>query len=158
MSVNVSGHQLARPELVDEISELLEKTGVEPSRLAVEVTETALMTDLKTPVDELRRLRELGVRVMLDDFGTGFSSLTYLRQLPLDAIKLDRSFVSQLDHSAADRQIVGAVIQLSKAMGMSAIAEGVETEAQLTCLRELGCHFAQGYYFARPMPAGQITA
>jgi diguanylate cyclase (GGDEF)-like protein/PAS domain S-box-containing protein len=158
MSVNLSGHQLARPELVDEIRELLEKTGVEPSRLAVEVTETALMADLKTPVDQLHRLQELGVRVMLDDFGTGFSSLTYLRQLPLDAIKLDRSFVSQLDHSAADRQIVGTVIQLSKAMGMSAIAEGVETEAQLTCLRELGCHFAQGYYFARPMTAEQITA
>ena len=158
ISVNVSGHQLARPELVDEIKELLEETGVEPSRLAVEVTETALMAELKTPVDQLRRLQELGVRIMLDDFGTGFSSLTYLRQLPLDAIKLDRSFVSQLDHSAADRQIVGAVIQLSKAMGMSAIAEGVETEAQLICLRELGCHLAQGYYFARPMAAEQMTA
>ena len=158
LTVNVSGHQLARPELVDEIKEVLEETGVEPSRLAVEVTETALMAELKTPVDQLRRLQELGVRIMLDDFGTGFSSLTYLRQLPLDAIKLDRSFVSQLDHSAADRQIVGTVIQLSKAMGMSAIAEGVETEAQLTCLRELGCHFAQGYYFARPMTAEQITA
>jgi diguanylate cyclase (GGDEF)-like protein/PAS domain S-box-containing protein len=158
MSVNVSGHQLARPELVDEIRELLEETGVAPSRLAIEVTETALMAELKTPVEDLRRLRELGVRIMLDDFGTGFSSLTYLRQLPLDAIKLDRSFVSQLDHSAADRQIVAAVIQLSKAMGMSAIAEGVETEAQLSCLRELGCHLAQGYYFARPMTAEQITA
>jgi Amt family ammonium transporter len=158
VSVNVSGHQLARPETVDEIVELLEKTGLAPSRLALEITETVLMDHLETPVEALRRLQGLGIRILLDDFGTGFSSLTYLRRLPLDAIKLDRSFVSQIDQTGADRQIVAAVIQLARALEMGSIAEGVETEAQLSCLRDLGCQLAQGYYFARPMPPEELTA
>ena len=156
ISVNVSGHQLARPEIADEIVQLLEKCGMEPTRLALEITESVLMADLETPVDTLRRLHKIGVRILLDDFGTGYSSLTYLRRLPLDAVKLDRSFVSQLDKTTPDRQIVAAVIQLARALEMTAIAEGVETEEQLAGLRDLGCHFAQGYHFARPMPAGDL--
>jgi diguanylate cyclase (GGDEF)-like protein/PAS domain S-box-containing protein len=158
ISVNVSGHQLARPETFDEIAELLERTGMPPCRLALEITETVLLDQLETPVETLRKLHGLGIRILLDDFGTGFSSLTYLRRLPLDAIKLDRSFVSQIDRTAADRQIVAATVQLAMALEMGAIAEGVETEEQATCLRELGCHFAQGYHFARPMPPEDLTA
>jgi PAS domain S-box-containing protein/diguanylate cyclase (GGDEF)-like protein len=158
LSVNVSGHQLVRPDTVDEILALLDATGLAPCRLALEITETVLLDQLEAPVDALRRLQDLGVRILLDDFGTGFSSLTYLRRLPLDALKLDRSFVSELDETAADRQIVAAVIQLSRALTMGTIAEGVETESQLACLRELGCHLAQGYLFARPMPPDQFSA
>jgi EAL domain-containing protein (putative c-di-GMP-specific phosphodiesterase class I) len=98
------------------------------------------------------------VRVLLDDFGTGYSSLNYLQGLPIDGIKLDRTFIAQLEETISGRQIVAAVVALARALQMSVIAEGVETEGQLTCLRDLGCHFAQGYHFARPMPADRITA
>jgi EAL domain-containing protein (putative c-di-GMP-specific phosphodiesterase class I) len=157
VSVNVSVHQLVEGDAVDLVSDLLSETGLNPSRLALEITETVLMSETDGPVDVLRELQALGVRILLDDFGTGYSSLGYLRRLPLDGVKLDRSFISDLAESPADRQIVAAVAQMARALEMTVIAEGVETEGQLTCLRELGCHFAQGFFFARPMPADQMT-
>jgi EAL domain-containing protein (putative c-di-GMP-specific phosphodiesterase class I) len=98
------------------------------------------------------------VRIVLDDFGTGYSSLSYLRRLPLDAVKLDRSFVSRLDESLTDRQIVAAVVQLARALQMTVVAEGVETAGQLAALRQLGCHLAQGYHLARPMTPEDLAA
>ncbi len=157
ISVNLSGHQLADGEAVPLITRLLAETGLAPSRLALEITETVLMTELDTPIESLRELQALGVRVVLDDFGTGYSSLSYLRRLPLDALKLDRSFVSRLEESMTDRQIVAAVVQLARALQMTVVAEGIETAGQLECLRQLGCHFAQGYFLARPMTPEQMA-
>jgi diguanylate cyclase (GGDEF)-like protein len=158
ISVNVSGHQLADGEAVPLVTQLLDETGLEPSRVLLEITETVLMTDLETPIESLRELQALGVRIVLDDFGTGYSSLSYLRRLPLDAVKLDRSFVSRLDESLTDRQIVAAVVQLARALRMTVVAEGVETAEQLAALRQLGCHLAQGYHLARPMTPEDLAA
>jgi diguanylate cyclase (GGDEF)-like protein/PAS domain S-box-containing protein len=158
ISVNLSGHQLADGDAVPLITELLDETGLEPARLALEITETVLMTELATPIESLRKLQALGVRIVLDDFGTGYSSLSYLRRLPLDAVKLDRSFVSRLDESLTDRQIVAAVVQLARALQMTVVAEGVETAGQLAALRQLGCHLAQGYHLARPMTPEDLAA
>ena len=158
IAVNVSAHQLANDELVPLVTEALARTGLNPSRLALEITETVLLEESRISVDLLGELRALGVRVSLDDFGTGYSSLSYLRRLPLDAVKLDRGFIAGLAETGVDCQIVAAIVQMARALSMAVIAEGVETAAQWTCLRDLGCHLAQGHYFARPMPASQMTS
>jgi EAL domain-containing protein (putative c-di-GMP-specific phosphodiesterase class I) len=157
VSVNVSARQLVDDHLVKVVAELLEQSELRPSQLILEVTESMLMTDTDERVAILRELQALGVRLALDDFGTGYSSLGYLRRLPFNALKLDRSFVSGLDQTATDPQIAAAIIEMARALTMTVIAEGVETDAQLDCLRRLGCHFAQGYYFARPMPADELS-
>jgi diguanylate cyclase (GGDEF)-like protein/PAS domain S-box-containing protein len=153
VSVNVSARQLTDDHLVHLIPELLKRHRVEPSQLILEITESVLLQETEERVAVLQQLRSLGVRLALDDFGTGYSSLSYLRRYPFDLLKLDRSFVSGLDTTATDLQIAAAVIEMGRALGMTVVAEGVETQEQLTCLRRLGCHFAQGYYFAKPMPA-----
>ena len=157
MAVNVSAHQLANNELGPLVTNTLARTGLDPSRLALEITERVLVED-KISADLLAAIRALGVRISLDDFGTGYSSLSYLQRLPLDAVKLDRSFVSGLAESSVNRQIVAAIVQMARALSMTVIAEGVETAPQWACLRELGCHLAQGHYFAAPMPASQMTS
>ena len=138
--------------------EAMESSELDPSRLAVEVTETVLLDDANDAASTLADLRATGVRVFLDDFGTAYSSLSYLHRLPLDVVKLDRAFVSGLDEQGAKQQIVGAVVQMARALRMTVIAEGVETARQLDRLRELGCHLVQGYHLARPMPADEMTA
>ena len=158
IAVNVSGHQLADGELGTLVTEVLEESELDASRLVLEITESVLVQESKISVDLLRELRGLGVRVSLDDFGTGYSSLSYLRRLPLDAVKLDRAFISGLADTTVDRQIVAAIVQMARALSMTVVAEGVETAAQWDSLRELGCHLAQGYYFARPMPAAQMSS
>jgi len=158
VAVNVSGRQFADGDLVALVADLLMQTGLHPSRLALEITESVLLEGSAAPAAALHELRALGVRVSLDDFGTGYSSLSYLRHLPIDTLKLDRSFIAGLGPQGIDRQIVAAVVQMTRALSMTVVAEGVETEQQLSHLRELGCHLAQGYYFARPMPGAQMTA
>jgi diguanylate cyclase (GGDEF)-like protein/PAS domain S-box-containing protein len=158
VSVNVSGHQLLQDDAPAMVADALASSGLDPARLAVEITETVLLGDTGAAVKALTALNALGVRVFLDDFGTGYSSLSYLKRLPFDAVKLDRAFVHGLDESSVDQQIIGAVVQMARALGMTVVAEGVETDGQRRHLRELGCHVLQGYYFARPMPAEQMTA
>jgi len=153
VSVNVSPRQLADPGLVDCVLESLEAAGLDPSLLSLEITESALVGDAESTLEVLRRLKELGVRIELDDFGTGYSSLTYLRRFPIDAVKIDRSFVSGLVTSPEDSAIVGAVISMGRSLGLHVIAEGVETSAQAEQLAALGCALAQGFLFARPMDA-----
>ena len=153
LSVNVSPRQLADPGLVDCVLESLEAAGLDPSLLSLEITESALVGDAESTLEVLRRLKELGVRIELDDFGTGYSSLTYLRRFPIDAVKIDRSFVSGLVTSPEDSAIVGAVISMGRSLGLHVIAEGVETSAQAEELAALGCALAQGFLFARPMDA-----
>jgi len=151
VSVNLSIRQLEVPQLVSEIHGVLRACGLPPDRLKVEVTESVLAADFQTVTPPLEELRALGVGVLLDDFGTGYSSLGYVRELPLDGVKLDRIFTRDLTISAGAWTLAKSVIGLIGQLGLEIIAEGLETAAHLAQLRSLGCHVGQGYYFARPM-------
>ena len=156
--VNVSARQLAEPGLADTVKEALAASGLPPERLVLEVTESVVLEDGDRSVAALQALRDIGVGVSLDDFGTGYCSLSYLRRLPIDSLKIDRSFVRGLGHEADDDSIVTSVIDLARSMGVSVVAEGVETEAQLAGLRARGCDTMQGFLFARPGPASAVAA
>ncbi len=153
ISVNVSGRQIQDPDLVTHVVEILDRTGLPPERLVLEITESVLMFDGAKAAQRLAQLRRLGVKIALDDFGTGFSSLSYLHRFPVDAVKIDRSFIEALGTDAHSSAIVTAIISMTSALGIAAIAEGVETLAQLTAVRELGSTQAQGFYFAEPLDA-----
>ena len=153
MSVNVSARQLIDPRFVDIVAEALAETGLDADVLWLELTESALMTDVHSAATSLRALRGLGLHLAVDDFGTGYSSLTYLKRFPVEAIKIDRAFVTGLGLDVGDSAIVEAVVRLGASMGLSVVAEGVETPLQLGRLRDIGCPRAQGYLFGRPRPA-----
>jgi EAL domain-containing protein (putative c-di-GMP-specific phosphodiesterase class I) len=129
------------------------RAGGVPRALGLEITESVLIENSDSPIAILETLRSLGPRLILDDFGTGYSSLSYLQRLPLDQLKLDRSFVAGLAQPGRDRDIVSALIHLARVLDLDVVVEGVETAAQLACLKEMECLFAQGYFLARPMPA-----
>ena len=154
VSVNLSGRQLDTAALVDNVADVLQRTGLEPNLLGLEITESVVMRDPEASTTLLRALKDLGVRLAVDDFGTGYSSLAYLRRFPVELLKVDRAFVDGLDSQAGDaedRAIVAAVVSLAHTLGMQAIAEGVETAEQLSELRSLGCDMAQGFLIARPL-------
>ena len=153
MSVNLSAKQLSRPDLAEAVERILGETGMEGSRLTLDVTETIYVRALETNTEALERLRSKGVRISIDDFGTGYSSLSYLKRLAADLIKIDRSFVKGLGQDVKDTAIVRMIIELAHTLEMKVIAEGVETEEQAELLREMGCDMAQGLYFAKPLPA-----
>ncbi len=157
LSINVATQQLIDGRFLDVVHEALGETGIDADSLWLEITETALMADTQAAGRALRDLRGLGLHLSVDDFGTGYSSLTYLKRFPVEAIKVDRSFVVGLGLEADDTSIVEAVIRLGHSLGLTVVAEGVETPLQLNRLRELGCDKGQGYLFGRPRPAG-ITA
>jgi diguanylate cyclase (GGDEF)-like protein/PAS domain S-box-containing protein len=157
VSVNVSVRQFANRELPTVVGEILERTGLDPSHLKIEITESVLV-DESTVADELLdQLHELGVQLVLDDFGTGYSSLSYLNRFPLGVLKIDRSFVEGLGTENESGAIVQAVVAMGQAMGMSTVAEGVENADQLEALSRLGCDFAQGFYFSRPLVMSEMT-
>jgi len=158
MAVNLSARQLGDSDLVDIVAEALAQSGVPAHLLWLEITETALMADVKAASVRLRELRSLGLHLAVDDFGTGYSSLTYLKRFPVEAIKVDRSFVSGLGIDAEDTTIVEAVVKLGHSLGLQVVAEGVETPLQLSRLREIGCERAQGFLFGRPRPADLVEA
>jgi diguanylate cyclase (GGDEF)-like protein/PAS domain S-box-containing protein len=151
MSVNLSPRQFVEPDLVDQVGAVLDDERVPPHRIRLELTETALMHDPAQAATKLRALRDLGVGLCLDDFGTGYSSLSYLRMFPLDTLKVDRSFVGRVDRSAPDRELVATITGLARNLGIQSVAEGVETAAQLTCLRQFRPHEVQGFLFSRPL-------
>jgi diguanylate cyclase (GGDEF)-like protein len=151
MSVNVSAVQFAGGDLVEVVQRVLLETGVAPASLKLELTESAVMADAEHALAVFAQLKALGVRVSLDDFGTGYSSLSYLRRLPIDTLKIDRSFVSQLDRFDDKRQIVEVVLMLARALQLDVVAEGVETDAELQLLRDMGSDFVQGYFYYRPL-------
>jgi diguanylate cyclase (GGDEF)-like protein len=157
VAVNLSARQLT-DELPAIISSALLRTGAHATRLTLELTETLLMETGHSATGILAALRELGVQIALDDFGTGYSSLSYLQRFPLDVLKLDRSFISGLGREPSAAKIVAATIDMARALGMSVVAEGVETAQQLQYLRDFACHFAQGYHLARPQPPEAIAA
>lgn len=150
MAVNLSAAQF-QPELVGTVAEILFRTGIEPWRLCLELTESIIMTEVESAVEILTQLKSLGICLSIDDFGTGYSSLAYLRRFPIDELKIDRSFVDGLGRDAGDTAIVGAVVAMAHALEMSVVAEGVETQEQLERLRVLGCEQVQGYYFSKPL-------
>jgi diguanylate cyclase (GGDEF)-like protein/PAS domain S-box-containing protein len=157
ISVNLSPRQLAEPILPAEFARILERTGVAPGSVWLEITENTLMHDAESAIGALRALRALGVHLSVDDFGTGYSSLSYLKRFPVEALKVDRSFVDGLGRESGDSAIVTAVITLAHALGLRAVAEGVETDVQLRELQVLGCDMAQGYLFSHPKPASQVA-
>jgi diguanylate cyclase (GGDEF)-like protein/PAS domain S-box-containing protein len=157
VSVNLSAHQLADPEILDDVEAALAQSGLTPDRLLLEVTESVLMNDVTASIAVLDALRATGVHLVIDDFGTGYSSLNYLRQLPVDAIKIDMSFVTDLGVNCEDDAVVNAIIQLGHILGLSITAEGVETVEQATKLTQLGCDKAQGYLYGRPAQHPQLT-
>lgn len=153
ISVNLSTRQLGQADLVDQVQTILRQTDLEAKYLILELTESALMQNLKVGADVIRQLHDLDVRLNIDDFGTGYSSLSYLQSFPVDTLKVDRSFVSRMNHEHSQSEIVRAIIALAQNLGMSVTAEGVETQDQVDALRLLNCKSGQGYFFARPMPA-----
>jgi diguanylate cyclase (GGDEF)-like protein len=156
VSVNVSAAQLARPDLADQVKGALACSGLAPRRLELEVTETALLHDTATALATCRALRAIGVRVSLDDFGTGCSSLAQLRGFPIDRVKIDRSFVAEIGNRSDSMAIVRAVAGLGSALGLRTTAEGVETQHQLDTLRASGCTDVQGFLISQPRPASEL--
>jgi diguanylate cyclase (GGDEF)-like protein len=157
VAVNLSARNLLEAELPDQIANLLLARGVPAERLVLEITESTIMADPVRALGVLVRLSEMGIRLSIDDFGVGYSSLSYLKRLPVDEIKIDRSFVAQMDNDEDDAFIVRSTIDLGRNLGLNVVAEGVETEAVWDELGALGCDYAQGWFLGRPMPAGELA-
>jgi EAL domain-containing protein (putative c-di-GMP-specific phosphodiesterase class I) len=157
ISVNVSGVQFHRQDLSEVVRRKLDAYGLEPSILHIEITETAIVAARDRAIALLAQLRELGVKLALDDFGTGYSSLSYLKSFPIDTVKIDRSFVAEMltDHTTAS--IVEAIVSMSRILGLSVVAEGVEDQAQFAFLERINCDAAQGFYLSAAVPAEQFA-
>jgi EAL domain-containing protein (putative c-di-GMP-specific phosphodiesterase class I) len=156
--VNVTASSLGDGRFADVVQQVLAETSLPARALVVEVTETSAMKDVAAGIRTLTALRALGVRIAIDDFGTGWSSLSYLKRLPADVLKLDRSFVARLHEDEGDLAIAAAIIQLGQATGLSVVAEGVETRAQLAVLRQLRCAAGQGYLWSRGVSPSELAA
>jgi diguanylate cyclase (GGDEF)-like protein/PAS domain S-box-containing protein len=157
VAVNISGKQLRQPDFLEMISSVLKETGVTPRCLELEFTESVIMEDAEKTIDTLRLLKKLGVQLSIDNFGTGYSSLNYLKHFPIDRIKIDRSFIADLDSGKSDAALVEAIISMGHSLHRKVLAEGVEHESQLEYLTELGCDEVQGFYLALPMNAEELT-
>jgi EAL domain-containing protein (putative c-di-GMP-specific phosphodiesterase class I) len=153
MSVNLSPRQLAEPALPNEVARVLHDTGVEPGTVWLEITESTLMRDAESTVSALGALRALGVHLAVDDFGSGYSSLAYLERLPVEALKIDRSFTEGAGQRKDSTAIIDAIVSLARALHLSTVAEGIERPVQLQCLRSTGCDIGQGYLFGPALPA-----
>jgi diguanylate cyclase (GGDEF)-like protein/PAS domain S-box-containing protein len=158
ISVNLSCRQFLQPDLVEQVQRALLDTGLDPRCLNMEITESAIMEQLGSASSALSKLKSLGIKLAMDDFGKGYSSLSYLHQFPFDTLKIDRSFIASIGHSGENSEIVRAIISLGKGLGLDVVAEGVETQRQLFQLKELGCQFGQGFSFARPLSAEAADA
>jgi diguanylate cyclase (GGDEF)-like protein/PAS domain S-box-containing protein len=155
VAVNLSARQLQHPHLVNHVAQVLAETGLPSHCLELEITETAAMADVESSVRRLQELKELGVKASMDDFGTGYSCLSYLKQFPLDGLKVDRAFIKDLATCTADQAMVQAVIAMAQGLRLTLVAEGVETQNQVDYLNSIGCHHMQGYFFSRPMSADE---
>ncbi len=157
VSVNVSPVQLRDPNFADDLKAILERYGVEPSSFELELTEGILVSNPTIAKRKLKMLKEYGFRLSLDDFGTGFSSIGYLRQFPFGKLKLDRSFVREIGINPTANALIQSVVSLGDAMELDVVAEGIETEEQLTLLRLVQCEYIQGFFVSKPMPAEDVT-
>ena len=158
VAVNIAPQQFERSDFAESVLALIAKNGVDPQRLEIEITEAMAMNNPTRTLEHIRKLKRAGVRISIDDFGTGYSNMSLLTRLPFDVFKIDRSFVSALSDESDlhARTIVQTIIAMADCLGYQTVAEGVESQAQMEDLMELGCRLAQGYYFARPMPVGEI--
>ena len=158
MSVNLSVKQFCQPNLIEKIDQILQETELASESLKLEITESAIMDNAESARLILEQLRTRQIKLSIDDFGTGYSSLSYLHRFPVDNLKIDRSFINRIGNDRENQDIVEAIVNLAETLGMSAIAEGIETVQQLKLLRELGCHEGQGYFFAKPLSAEDARA
>ncbi|WP_298297150.1 EAL domain-containing protein [uncultured Litoreibacter sp.] len=156
-SINISGEDITRPNFTDFLTHVLDLNDLEPSDIKLEVTETALIDDFETADKNLNRLRGLGCGISVDDFGTGYSNLAYLKSLPLTTLKIDRAFAGDAHANPVSRGIVRLLLALGKELGVDIIAEGLETVEDVETLRDLGCHFAQGFFYHKPMPEQELN-
>jgi EAL domain-containing protein (putative c-di-GMP-specific phosphodiesterase class I) len=152
VAVNVSAHQFAQVDFVEQVLAVLHSTGANPRRLKLELTESLLISNVQDTIGKMHALKSHGVCFSLDDFGTGYSSLSYLKRLPLDQLKIDQSFVREVLLDPNDAAIAKTIVALAQSLGLAVIAEGVETQAQRDFLAHAGCHAYQGYFFSRPLP------
>ncbi|MGL3806811.1 putative bifunctional diguanylate cyclase/phosphodiesterase [Paeniglutamicibacter sp. R2-26] len=157
VSVNVSARQFAQPDFVQQVSRVIRETGIRPGALNLEITEGISMADSEHTIAVLTELRGLGVRISIDDFGTGYSSLAYLHRFPLDILKIDRSFVAQLDAGEEGRHVVQTIMNLARNLGLNVVAEGTENSGHVARLKTMGCGFAQGYYFSKPVAEEDLS-
>jgi EAL domain-containing protein (putative c-di-GMP-specific phosphodiesterase class I) len=157
IAINISLRQLKQESFWDMIQKILSVTGLDPHNLEIELTESSIMDDPETTIILLEKMHELGISISVDDFGTGYSSLNYLKRLPIDAIKIDLSFVQGIGKDHNDEEIIKAIITLANSLGLKTIAEGVETNEQVSFLKEYKCDLMQGYYFSRPLPSEDAT-
>jgi EAL domain-containing protein (putative c-di-GMP-specific phosphodiesterase class I) len=158
ISVNLSGCQLADPEIVSDVVDVLDATDLDPERLTLEITETVLVDDVEVTIERLFALKALGARIAIDDFGTGYSSLAALSRFPADILKIDRSFVTDICSDHRHRDLATTIVRLGQALGMTTLAEGIENEAQRAELLGLGCQVGQGYLFSRPVAPADLRA
>ncbi|HZV54934.1 MAG TPA: bifunctional diguanylate cyclase/phosphodiesterase [Rhodocyclaceae bacterium] len=158
LSLNISGRQIPDGLPPEAIADAVQRHGVDPANLVLEITEGVLMKDVRLAQQWLEAVRQLGFRIYLDDFGTGYSSLSYLKRFPVNTVKVDKSFVRDMGSDTSDRALVEAVVVMARSLGMQVVAEGVENSAQLELLRQMNCRFAQGFYFSRPVPAEDFDA
>ena len=143
-------------EIVDEVRDALRSSGLDPSCLMLEITESLMIADVELAIERLSALRELGVRIAIDDFGTGYSSLNYIRRLPIDVLKIDKRFIDSVDGDDKESKLTAAIIGLARVLDLRCVAEGVERPAQHERLKELGCDYAQGFLLARPMSSDAL--
>jgi diguanylate cyclase (GGDEF)-like protein len=155
--VNLSPTTLNEPDFVSNMAEDIRDAGLEPSQLVLEITESVIMHDMDQAASKLRAIKSLGVRLALDDFGTGYSSLSYLRRFPVDVVKIDRMFVDEIEKDDGAAALVQAILRLGTGLSFEVVAEGIETEVQMQRLVELGCHFGQGYFLARPLSSSELS-
>jgi diguanylate cyclase (GGDEF)-like protein/PAS domain S-box-containing protein len=158
MSVNLSGKQLAQADLVEHVRRVLVATGARPAALKLEITESAVVENTEAASQTLRALKDLGVELLMDDFGTGYSSLSYLHRLPLNALKIDRSFVSQMVRGDQHSRLIDTIVRLARSVGVKVVGEGISTPEQLMILREMGCELGQGFLFSHPVPIDEAEA
>ncbi|MEO0771466.1 MAG: GGDEF domain-containing phosphodiesterase, partial [Cyanobacteria bacterium J06649_4] len=151
MSVNVSGRQFSQKDLVEQIDRILQETGFHPPQLKLELTESVVMDDVNASIEMLLQLKGLNLQLGIDDFGTGYSSLSYLHRFPIDTLKVDRSFVMEMEQSDGTAELVKTIISLGHNLGMNVVAEGIETQSQYEMLKGLRCEYGQGYFFAKPL-------
>lgn len=156
LSVNISSIQYKRPDFVTKVMSTVNKYGLDPSKLELEITESVLIDDMKTVFEKMEELRDFGIRISIDDFGTGYSSLQYLKSLPADTLKLDKTFIDSAENDSSTKIIIETMIGMSKKLGFETVAEGVETKEQLEILENMGCDIIQGYYLGKPVSDEEI--
>ena len=157
MAVNISGKQLKHPKFLEMLTAIILETGIDPTHLELEFTESVIMENIENTVEIFRKLKEMGIQLSIDDFGTGYSSLNYLKHFPVDRIKIDRSFVADVHHNQSDSAIIEAIVSMAQSLSLRVVAEGVENSDQLHSLAKLGCDEVQGFYLAMPMHAESLA-